>query len=248
LAESVNSGTRSGLIEELRKVKVFSELEPDQLARLAERFEEVHFQAGAIYARPGDPVEYLNVILEGEIRMQRGTGSEGSIYVAFAGQVTGVLPYSRLTHSSGTARAFAPTRILRLHRKFFPEMLQRIPQLGQRLVAIMADRIRETTRIDTQLEKLSALGKLSSGLAHELNNPAAAAQRATASLREALVTVRDASIRLARLALSAERRELIVRFEGEAMEAPTVPADPLVESDREERITAWLEGRHLSDA
>ena len=95
-------------------------------------------------------------------------------------------------------------------------MLQRMPLLGQRLVSLMADRIRETTRIETQRDKLMALGKLSAGLAHELNNPAAAAQRATASLRETLETVRDASIRLARHALSTEQREMITHFEREA--------------------------------
>ena len=120
--------------------------------------------------------------------------------------MTGLLPYSRLTHYGATSRAVLPTRIAALHRSDFPEMLQRMPLLGQRLVSIMADRIRETTRIETQRDKLVALGKLSAGLAHELNNPAAAAQRATASLRETLETVRDASIRLARHTIPAEQR------------------------------------------
>ena len=127
-------------------------------------------------------------------------------------------------------------------------MLQRVPLLGQRLVSIMADRIRETTRIETQRDKLVALGKLSAGLAHELNNPAAAAQRATASLREALETVREASIRLARHALSDEQREMITRFEREAKYTSSISADPLAQSDREERITTWLETRHVPDA
>jgi signal transduction histidine kinase len=128
-------------------------------------------------------------------------------------------------------------------------MLQRMPELGQRLVAIMADRIRETTRLETQRDNLMALGKLSAGLAHELNNPAAAAQRATASLRETLETVREASIRLARHALSVEQRELIIQFERKAGQyTATIPADPLAQSDREERITTWLEARHVPDA
>jgi signal transduction histidine kinase len=124
-----------------------------------------------------------------------------------------------------------------------------MPQLGQRLVALMSDRIRETTRLETQRDKLMALGKLSAGLAHELNNPAAAAQRATASLRETLETVRDASIRLNRHALSPEQREIITRFEREAGQyTVTIPADPLAQADREERVTAWLEARHVPDA
>jgi signal transduction histidine kinase len=127
-------------------------------------------------------------------------------------------------------------------------MLQRVPLLGQRLVSIMADRIRETTRIETQRDKLVALGKLSAGLAHELNNPAAAAQRAAGSLREALETVREASIRLARHALPAEQREIITRFEREAQRITDKIVDPLALSDREERINAWLEAHQVPDA
>jgi signal transduction histidine kinase len=246
--EGIARTAGASLIDDLRKVEVFADLPAEQLAWLVEHLQEMRFQPGEIMGREGEPLDNLIVILEGELRMQRGTGAEEMVFRGFAGQVTGLLPYSRLTHYGATSRAVLPTRIAALHRSHFPEMLQRMPLLGQRLVSIMADRIRETTRIETQRDKLVALGKLSAGLAHELNNPAAAAQRATGSLREALETVRDASIRLARHALSTEQRELILRFEREAKHPSAASEDPLAQSDREERITIWLEARRVPDA
>jgi signal transduction histidine kinase len=246
--EGFRAAAASISIDELRKIEVFADLPSEQLDWLVEHLQVKCFQPAEIMGREGEPLDNLVVILEGEMRIQRGNGADETVFRAFAGQVTGLLPYSRLTHYGGTTRAVVSTRVAYLHRSLFPEMLQRLPLLGQRLVSLMADRIRETTRIETQRDKLAALGKLSAGLAHELNNPAAAAQRATGSLREALETVREASIRLARHALSAEQREMITRFEREAQRVPSTSADPLAQSDREDRITTWLEVRHVPDA
>ena len=249
MAENPSSNAGKNLTVELRKIEVFADLPEEQLEWLAEKFELQRLQASETFLREGDPADWLIVILEGEINWQRADGPDAPVFRAHAGQVTGLLPYSRLTKFQGTGRAVVPTLIARLHKSHFPEMLRRMPTLGQRLVAIMADRIRESTRIETQRDKLLALGKLSAGLAHELNNPAAAAQRATASLREALETVRTASIRLARHTLTAEQREMIVSFEQEAVEyKAAATTDPLALSDREEQITAWLEKRQIPDA
>ena len=237
------------LVNELRKIDVFTDLPQEHLAWMAEKCEDLRLATGEVFIRAGDPAVWLAVILEGEIRLQRNDDPDGPIYSAAAGEVTGYLPFSRLTTFMGTGRAVMPTRIVRLHKDFFPEMLQRMPLLGQRLVAIMSDRIRETTRVETQREKMMALGKLSAGLAHELNNPAAAAQRAAVSLRETLESVRDSSIRLARHALTDEQREMILQFEHEAKQfTPKTSTDPLAQSDREERITSWLEKRQVPDA
>jgi len=246
--EKIENATGTSLVDELSKIEVFADLPREQLDWLAKNLKVFQFQPGELLGREGEPLDNLTVILEGELRFQRGSGADGMIIRGIAGHVTGLLPYSRLTHFTGTSRAVLRTRVAQLHRIFFPEMLQRMPLLGQRLVSVMADRIRETTRIETQRDKLVALGKLSAGLAHELNNPAAAAQRAAASLREALESVREASIRLARHALSIEQREMITRFEREAKHAPSISADPLALSDSEERITAWLESRQMPDA
>ncbi|HJY85519.1 MAG TPA: ATP-binding protein [Candidatus Acidoferrales bacterium] len=249
MAKDATSERIEALANDLRKIPVFSDLTADQLGWLASKSEEIRLAPGEIFVRPGDPAVWLAVILEGEVQLQRAGDPGGPLFTAATGQVTGYLPYSRLTQFAGTGRAVLPTRLVRLHRDNFPEMLQRIPEIGQRLVAIMADRIRETAKIETQRDKLMALGKLSAGLAHELNNPAAAAQRAAGSLREALETVRDASIRLARHALSPEQRETILRFEREAQQdTASTPVDPLAQSDREERITTWLEARQIPDS
>jgi signal transduction histidine kinase len=245
----ISSAEVASLVDELRKISVFADLPEDQLAWLAGRFEEVRLEPGEFYAREGDPIEHLFVILEGELRLQRTDTPDRTIYIISAGQVSGLLPYSRLTHYRGTGRAVTASRVLRLHKNHFPEMLQRVPELGKRLVALMSDRIRETTRLETQHEKLAALGKLSAGLAHELNNPAAAARRAASSLIEALDAVRDASLRLMQHPLTLERKQAIARFESEAgHSAPSISPNPLELSDREERITEWLEARRVQEA
>jgi len=239
-------------IRDLKTNSIFADLPETDLTWLAERMEEVRADAGEVYARTGDPLDHLVVILEGEMHGARPEDQGTPLFIASAGQVTGLLPFSRLTKYKGTTRIALPMRVLRLHRDFFPEMLQRIPVLGQRLVAVMSDRIRETTRQETQRDKLMALGKLSAGLAHELNNPAAAAQRAAKSLKEAMTNVREASLRLLKHPLSGEQRDAVVRFEREVTDSVTDKSpehsDPLELSDREAEIAECLEEHGVSDA
>ena len=85
-------------------------------------------------------------------------------------------------------RAETDSRALRFPASLFPELVQKMPELTKRLVGLMSDRIRETTRLEQQRDRLASLGKLSAGLAHELNNPASAAKRAASQLRDILKT------------------------------------------------------------
>src|SRR5205807_7263059 len=109
------------------------------------------------------------------------------------GDVTGALPYSRMKQFTVTGRAITDGRVLRFPASLFPELIQHMPELAKRLVGLMSDRIREATRFEQQRDRLAALGKLSAGLAHELNNPASAAKRATSQLRDMLKRIKDAS-------------------------------------------------------
>ena len=88
-----------------------------------------------------------------------------------------------------------------------------MPELTKRLVGLMSDRVREATRFEQQRDRLSALGKLSAGLAHELNNPASAAKRAAGQLRDLLIKIRNASHDLGRRDLSLAQKSEIEKME-----------------------------------
>jgi signal transduction histidine kinase len=196
-------------------------------------------------------VDYLTLMMEGELQVSQLTSAGSPIFVAVAGETTGRLPFSRLKQFKGLSRAVLRTRMIRLHRQYFPELVQRMPLLAERLVGLMSDRIREVTRTETQQEKLMALGKLSAGLAHELNNPAAAATRAAQSLMDSFQNIRDVSLRLLKHASTEEQRNALFDFEIAAgksyADQSNSSSDPLELSDREERVNSWLERHNITD-
>jgi signal transduction histidine kinase len=239
----------SPLAEELRRISIFSDLSSEDLAWLASQMVVTDLEPGEVFLREGVPADRLFVILQGEMRGTRESdATDTRVFTARAGQVTGMLPYSRLTHFPLTTRAMSRARIASLQKDRFPEMLRRMPVLTHRLVGILSDRIRENTKNEQQQEKMAALGKLSAGLAHELNNPASAARRAAESLGEAIGSLREANTRLDRRVLTPEQRLLLSQLEGEIVEHEAPVLDPLDRGDLEDEIAAWLEQRSIGHA
>jgi signal transduction histidine kinase len=145
------------------------------------------------------------------------------------------------------ARAITDSRVLRYPASLFPDVVQKMPELAQRLVGLMSDRIRETTRREQQRDRLASLGKLSAGLAHELNNPASAAKRATSQLRDVLKKIRDASHALGSRDLSPEQKAEIEKLETAFVQSNEVPPDALTISDLEEQIDSLLRSHGQND-
>ncbi len=237
-------------IEDLKAISVFADLGEPQLAWLASHFSNEQYEPGSILVEAGSPANYMVAIFEGELQARRTEmGQDGPIFMAGAGRVTGKLPFSRMREFPSTVRAVGTTRIGRLREENFPEMLTVIPTMGERLVGVLSDRIRETAKIDQNREKLAALGKLSAGLAHELNNPASAAQRAASNLREALGQLAQSNHELATCPMSPDQRERLAEFESKAAEQ--IDAEPLLDSlalsDREEELIQWLDEHGVRD-
>lgn len=175
------------ILSYLQKIEDISNVPAEQLQWLLDHSECKTFAAGDFLFQPGYPSDYMYIILSGKIRVWlEQNGSTREVGRLEEGDITGVLPYSRLREARGTAVAMEESQILFTHRDRFPEMIRTQYELVEALVHIMSNRIRNFTTLRVQNEKLVALGKLSAGLAHELNNPSSAVVRVAKELKSHL--------------------------------------------------------------
>jgi signal transduction histidine kinase len=232
---------------ELLRVPAFDGLPDDQISWFISQTEELHLKAGDYYTRQGDPADAMFVILEGQLQVRGEIGGETIIFDLKPGDVTGILPFSRMKQFTVSGRALTDARSLKFPAAHFPELVQKMPELAQRLVGLMSDRIRETTRIEQQRDRLAALGKLSAGLAHELNNPASAAKRAASRLRQTLKRIKDASHDLGRREISPAQRSELEKLETSLLQNEDPPPDALTLGDLEEQLDTSLRNHGLSD-
>ena len=144
----------AALVDELRKIEVFADLPQDNLEWFASHCTEYRFAAGETIFREGTPAEFMSIFLEGRVYARReADGASSPVFLVKKGAVTGLLPFSRMTHVTVTGRAEEPVRLLQFPGTLFQEMLQRMPVLGQRLVGILTDRVREATRGEQQRDR-----------------------------------------------------------------------------------------------
>jgi signal transduction histidine kinase len=249
-----NAAAPDDTVEALRRVQIFTDLPEEQLRWFVGQSRERRLEEGDVLFHKGDPADWMTIYLEGETHARRTENHlDDFVYIARAGdpqtEVTGKLPFSRMKEYSATGRAVTKTRVLSFPVKLFPELSQRMPQLYERLVWNLSDRVREFTRASEQQDKLMSLGKLSAGLAHELNNPAAAARRAANELLDTLEHLRAADLALCRHHLTPVQRTRIAEFEQAAIRRCEAdePMDALARSDREDELNGWLDRHNVEN-
>ena len=234
----------------IEKVAPLQGLAPEDREWLARHGREIRIKAGEILFEEGAPADELMLILKGELHVRRIRSGPMALFIGRSGQMTGLLPFSRMTSYGGQGFAAQDVWALLFHKSVFPEMMEAIPSFGQRVVSTLLDRVREVTRIEQQSEKLTALGKLAGNLAHELNNPSSAAQRAAGGILTELRAVTDGRYRLVALCLSDEQVASVQNWEREVrtLSQENLNFEQIDVAAREDEISRWIERNGFSEA
>ena len=231
----------------LHSITAFQNLPAEVLHWLSEHGKLCQYTDGEVIVEPGAAAEYMMGVLSGEMQFYRtDNGRHEPVFRVEAGRLSGVLPYSRLQVSRGQAIAVGDAVLYLLPRTEFPALEQVSPELIKRLVGIMSDRARDEVRSQERDDKMRALGKLSAGLAHELNNPAAAIARAADALNNML---KSKPILLKNLLSACPPAEAVSALlqSGGLPQTPPPPRSALARADAEEELADWLETQGCPD-
>jgi signal transduction histidine kinase len=236
------------IVAALRGIPALDGMSDQDYLWLAKHGIERKLGPGVMLFREGDAPIGMNIMLRGEVHIRRAQSGNVSFFIARMGQISGILPFSRMKGYGGSGFTVGDVWTLDILKEQFPEMLDAIPSMAQRSVSVLLNRVREVTRIEMQSEKLTALGKLAANLAHELNNPASAAQRSAASLFGELRDFGDRKQQLGATLTEAGQFELYQQWAARTREKMAsytsraiLPDNALDLSDREEMFRVWLE-------
>lgn len=237
------------ILQNVRHGPLFAQMSEDQVECVLEQGTEYSLQAGEILFHEGEDALNFYILLEGSLQITKRMGDQETILALHTqpGAFTGEVPMLTGTPYVATAHALEPVKVLRYSVATFRRLLSICPGMLDVILTVLVKRVQDTEIITMQQEKLMALGKLAAGLAHELNNPAAAALRATQQLSETVASLPDAT---AKLYSHDQHTEIFSRWQQKALEhAATTPSllDPLAKSDREDELIGWLEEHEIEE-
>lgn len=237
-------------VEWLKNGEALKDVPDEQLTWLIENSEHYIMKAGDMVFEPGHAITGTHFLVTGRISlfmMQNGNKREVDDFLP--GKITGYLPYSRGKIAAGYGAAREDSQVMTLPMDKQMDLIKNHFELTQALVHVMSTRVREFTVLQQQNEKMMALGKLSAGLAHELNNPAAAIVRDSLSLKTHLQVQPETLKTLVHISMDdsqidAVSRELLKILSGKSHVRLTLKQ----RSQKEDEITDWLDDNEVTDS
>ena len=218
-----------------------------QLQWLIQKSSHQKINSGELIFKPGDPIDKLIIILKGDFNLKVQRDNHFKIVGKFsAASITGLLPYSRATTARGYAEALHDAEVLILEKQWFTEMINQCHDLTTVFVQAMSSRIRQFTKREQQDDKIMALGKLSAGLAHELNNPSAAVVRSSQELLKHLKLSPNRFKEAIKIDLSDAQIDRINESIFSKIQAGSKTLTLMEKSELEDDLMDWFEDHNIN--